>query len=154
MATRSYHVHTDGTLRHDDLNVHEYVDFTLELTAQLERVPPAALTFDDLVAAHPYWENANTAGDVLREFVPRDQEMVRVSVSWLVEDIAIPGEAPIAEGDRELYRCSRSTEYELETFVTQLCILDAGVRELRILEQRTCCAPLCTACDLAEWCDE
>ena len=153
VATRSYHVHPDGTLRHEDLNVHEYVDFTLELTAQLERVPPAALTFDDLVRAHPTWNSTNTIGDVLREFVPRGDEMVRVSVAWLVEDVPIPDDAPIAAEDREIYRCSRTTEYELETFVAQQCLLDAGVRDLEILEQRTCCGPLCTACELVLWCD-
>lgn len=153
VATRSYHVHPDGTLRHEDLNVHEYVDFTIELTAQLERVPPPALTFDDLVRAHPTWNNTNTTGDALREFLPRGDEMVRVSISWLVEDVAIPDEAPIAEEDREIYRCSRSTEYEIETFVAPQCLLDAGVRDLQILEQRTCCGPLCTACELPEWCD-
>ncbi len=131
--------------RAPDLNRHEYVDFTIELFATLERRHP--LRFQDLLELHPHFENTRTAGDALREFAADGTRMIRVQASRRSRCPPTLQSQPTSSNST-IARARRNTRSKPISRV-----LDAGVQNLEIISQSTCCTPACTACEASVWCD-
>lgn len=121
----------DIDLAADGFYADQRTPLAIRASGHLERVPPADLTWSDLVEISQVYER-NTA-EAIAGFRPRGAELVRTVRRELREVVPRP---PSVAYDQ----CARTTTYETEWWVDPAQLGDFGVRNLTIVKQETCCS--------------
>ncbi len=140
-AERRYHVHVDNNLRHESLEVHDWADLEVLVSAELTRVPAGEITFSQIV------DVSAPNADVLEEFRLVDGTWVRAIEATLSESAPLPEGRALDPPDPEWWRCTRTTDYEAEQYVDAACLGRYGLRDVRVVgTPETCCEPVCSDC--------
>lgn len=122
----------DIDLAADGFYADQRTPLAIRASGHLERVPPADLTWSDLVGISQVYER-NTA-EAVAGFRPRGAELVRTVRRGAPREV-VPRPPSVAYD-----RCTRTTTYETEWWVNPAQLGDFGVRNLTIVKQETCCS--------------
>jgi len=103
----------------------------ISASGSLSQVPPEALDFHLLWEVNQLYDGATVAG--IAAFQPRGDEMVRVVDGEWYEKTERP---PSVAYDS----CRKITRYRVEQYVNSAHVVDFGLRNPEVVEQKTCCS--------------